>query len=73
VYRFVGGMWVFPTELGEDEDQTLDLPRGTLVYGEIVREIQGKRPNQRTTQVFHIIDALSLGGLDIRLQHYTQR
>lgn len=47
----------------------LNLPRKTLVYGEIVKELSGEGKAgkaQTCIYAFHIIDAIMLGGTDIR-------
>lgn len=36
-------------------------------------EIYGKKPNQALVRTFHIVDAMVLGGTDIRGLHYTAR
>lgn len=70
VYRYQGVQWVL---LAQNEP-LLELPSKTLVYGEFSHEIYGRAvSDQRVIESFHIIDALSLGGVDIRNMHYTQR
>ncbi len=53
--------------------EKLELCKETLVYGEFVDEIYGKKPNQLIQKCFHIIDALIVGGVDLRKMHYTSR
>jgi len=63
-------MWILAVP---HNDKRLELPAKTLVYGEMVKEISGSKSNQIITTTFHIIDALLLGGKDVRFAHYTQR
>lgn len=50
------------------------MPSNTLVYGEFGNEIYGNSGAEQTViPVFHIIDALMLGGMDLRNVHCTQR
>lgn len=44
----------------------INLPNDTLVYGEIVDELEGEGRAQRRTPAVHLIDALYLGGQDVR-------
>lgn len=70
VYRYDGSLWV-PMPQHEPH---LELPSKTLVYAEFAHEIYGSSPsNQMVIDAFHIIDALILGGVDLRTMHYTQR
>jgi len=62
VYRLTPrGSW-------ERTEDTLrfEMPAGTLVYGEVVREMRGEARSMRRVTAFHIIDALYLGGEDLR-------
>jgi hypothetical protein len=51
----------------------LELSPDTLLYGEIVKELKGEGRSQRKVTTFHIIDAISLGGIDISGEHLTLR
>ncbi|RWS25808.1 cap-specific mRNA (nucleoside-2'-O-)-methyltransferase 1-like protein [Leptotrombidium deliense] len=51
----------------------LQLPAETLVYGEKVKEVRGEGEAQRHKVTFHIIDALFLGGIDVRLEKFDER
>ena len=44
----------------------LKLPAETVVYGETVTEFNGERNDVTSKQCFHIIDAIVLGGKDVR-------
>ncbi|XP_059086996.1 cap-specific mRNA (nucleoside-2'-O-)-methyltransferase 1-like [Tigriopus californicus] len=44
----------------------LELPPGTLIFGEIVRELRGEGKNMRKMVALHVIDGLFIGGEDIR-------
>ncbi|XP_035231322.1 cap-specific mRNA (nucleoside-2'-O-)-methyltransferase 1-like [Stegodyphus dumicola] len=52
---------------------TLELPADTLFYGELVSELRGEGRAQRKITCLHIIDAICLGGKDVRKQHYENR
>ena len=57
VYRLTSrGGW----ERTEDSLR-FEMPSGTLVYGEIVKEMRGEARSMRRVTAFHIIDALYLG------------
>lgn len=51
----------------------LELSAGTLLLGEIVKEIKGERQGQVWIYALHIVDAICLGGNDIRHLHITER
>lgn len=51
----------------------LELSAGTLLLGEIVKEIKGERQRQVWIYALHIVDAICLGGNDIRHLHITER
>lgn len=51
----------------------LELSAGTLLLGEIVKEIKGERQRQVWIYALHIVDAVCLGGIDIRHLHITER
>lgn len=44
----------------------VEITANTLFYGEIVKEITGDGNNQSIVYAMHIIDAMVLGGMDIR-------
>lgn len=44
----------------------VEMPPNTLVYGEIVSEVDGEGDAQRRIYALHIIDGIILGGIDIR-------
>lgn len=50
-----------------------ELPLGTLIYGEVVEEKRGEARSMRRVTGFHIIDALYLGGEDIRTIDFKTR
>lgn len=52
--------WVPMTEI------YVEMPPKTLLYGEIVQEFMGEGAAIRTTYALHIIDAIVLGGVDVR-------
>ncbi|XP_066991198.1 cap-specific mRNA (nucleoside-2'-O-)-methyltransferase 1 [Anabrus simplex] len=54
-------------------DQTIELSPDTLVYAEMVQELRGEGRSQRKMNSLHIIDAIVLGGMDIRKEHLTKR
>lgn len=51
----------------------VELSAGTLLLGEIVKEIKGERQRQVRLYALHIVDAICLGGIDIRQLHITER
>jgi cap1 methyltransferase len=51
----------------------IELPQDTLIYAEIVRELQGEGKSQTSIYALHIIDAISLGGIDIRKKSLSER
>lgn len=55
------------------ENINLEIPKETLIEVEIVDEMRGEGKGQRRRVVIHVIDALVLGGKDIRNRHYTHR
>nr|XP_029712309.1 LOW QUALITY PROTEIN: cap-specific mRNA (nucleoside-2'-O-)-methyltransferase 1 [Aedes albopictus] len=55
------------------KDMQLELAPSTLVYGEIVTELQGQGNSQVTIYAFHIIDGISLGGVNIRKYSLPER
>lgn len=69
VYRWEGssrGKWI-------KENLSVEIPNDTLVFAEIVQELRGEGKGQRKLNTLHIIDAVFLGGKDIRNLHYTER
>ncbi|RWS18523.1 cap-specific mRNA (nucleoside-2'-O-)-methyltransferase 1-like protein, partial [Leptotrombidium deliense] len=54
-------------------EMKVQLPPETLVFGEKVQEVRGEGKAQRHTEAFHIIDALFLGGIDVRLKKFDDR
>ncbi|XP_021945324.1 cap-specific mRNA (nucleoside-2'-O-)-methyltransferase 1 isoform X2 [Folsomia candida] len=70
LYRYHESQWVSVPQFA----QKLLMPSNTLVYGEFGNEIYGNSGAEQTViPVFHIIDALMLGGMDLRNVHCTQR
>jgi len=65
VFRLEGTRW--------SKIENLELSPDTLLYGEIVKELKGEGRSQRKVTTFHIIDAISLGGIDISGEHLTLR
>uniref|UniRef100_A0A0K2UNK7 Cap-specific mRNA (nucleoside-2'-O-)-methyltransferase 1 n=1 Tax=Lepeophtheirus salmonis TaxID=72036 RepID=A0A0K2UNK7_LEPSM len=51
----------------------IELPRGTLIYAEITKEIRGIQKSQKKVHAFHIIDALYLGEEDVRRRPIEDR
>jgi len=51
----------------------LELPANTLIYGEIVKELMVQSRSQFTSNAFHIIDGIILGGKDIRHLSLVER
>ncbi|KAK3921395.1 Cap-specific mRNA (nucleoside-2'-O-)-methyltransferase 1 [Frankliniella fusca] len=51
----------------------LELSAKTLLLGEIVKEIKGERQRQVWIYTLHIVDAICLGGIDIRHLHIEER
>lgn len=66
VYRFGGSKW------SKIEDK-IELAANTLVYGDIVDETAIHEAKQVTTTGFQIIDALVLGGKDVRNLPHPER
>ncbi|XP_050074447.1 cap-specific mRNA (nucleoside-2'-O-)-methyltransferase 1 [Anopheles maculipalpis] len=54
-------------------DVAIELPHGTIIYAEIVRELQGEGKSQIVINTLHIIDGLILGGENIRKLPLRQR
>lgn len=50
-----------------------ELPRNTLIYGELVKELSGEGKSQTAHTALHIIDAIMLGGQDVRSMPLQQR
>lgn len=55
------------------ENFQLELPRDTLIEVEIVQELRGEGKGQRRSAAVHIVDAVILGGKDVRSKHYHER
>uniref|UniRef100_A0A2M4CSM1 Cap-specific mRNA (nucleoside-2'-O-)-methyltransferase 1 n=1 Tax=Anopheles darlingi TaxID=43151 RepID=A0A2M4CSM1_ANODA len=55
------------------KDIAIELPPKTIIYGEIVRELQGEGKSQVVINTLHIIDGLVLGGEDIRCLPLAKR
>ncbi|XP_050081971.1 cap-specific mRNA (nucleoside-2'-O-)-methyltransferase 1 [Anopheles aquasalis] len=55
------------------KDIAIELPPKTIIYGEIVRELQGEGKSQIVINTLHIIDGLVLGGEDIRCLPLAKR
>jgi len=55
------------------DDLQFDLSRGTLLYGEIVKEMRGEGRSQRKVTAFHIVDAIFLGEEDLRQRDLVER
>lgn len=51
----------------------IELSPNTLIYGEIVKELNGEHRGQTAQQALHIIDGVILGGKDIRHLPLTER
>ncbi|GFS91353.1 cap-specific mRNA [Nephila pilipes] len=54
-------------------DVTLELPANTLFYGELIQELKGESRAQRRISALHLIDAIYLGGTDVRNFHFEKR
>ncbi|RWS08274.1 cap-specific mRNA (nucleoside-2'-O-)-methyltransferase 1-like protein [Dinothrombium tinctorium] len=54
-------------------DIKIELPSETLIYGEKVQECRGEGRSQMHSIGLHIIDALFLGGKDVRHLSFTDR
>jgi cap1 methyltransferase len=65
VYKLDGCRWY--------KIENLELSPDTLLYGEIVKELRGEGKSQHKVTTLHIIDAISLGGVDISGEHLTLR
>ena len=66
VYRFGGSKWI-------KINDPVELAANTIVYGDIVDEISILESKQITTTGFQIIDALVLGGKDVRNLPFEER
>lgn len=67
VYRYKG------REGWERSPAAMELPRRTLLFGELIREFEGGRGNQKHVFVLHILDAAWLGDEDIRRESLDTR
>ncbi|GAB6022154.1 FtsJ methyltransferase domain-containing protein 2, variant 2 [Chamberlinius hualienensis] len=54
-------------------NQTVELPRGTLVFAELINELQGESRGQKKVRALHILDAFSLGEDNVSLLPYDER
>lgn len=54
-------------------DLHLEITPRTLIYAEIVKEFIEEGKKQRSISALHIIDAICLGGTDVRKLHLTER
>ncbi|XP_033334094.2 cap methyltransferase 1 [Megalopta genalis] len=67
VYRYVKGCW-------EDiNNNSIQLPAGTLIYGELLHEMTKQSRYQRKLLALHIIDAYFLGGENVSNEHLRKR
>lgn len=55
------------------ENCNLELPRDTLIEVEMVQELRGEGKGQRRVVAVHIVDAVILGGKDVRNMPYQER
>ena len=53
--------------------EKIELARDTLVYAELVQELQGEGRSQKRSYALHIIDAMYLGGIDVSQLHLKER
>ncbi|KAK1130818.1 hypothetical protein K0M31_018927 [Melipona bicolor] len=67
VYRYVRNTWQ------HIDDIKIELPPNTLVYAEVVYEMVKEFKHQQKVLALHIIDALYLGGEDVRGKYITDR
>lgn len=51
----------------------VEITPNTLVYAEVVRELAGEGRSQTVTHALHIIDAIKLGGVDVRNRSLRER
>ncbi|XP_076353934.1 cap methyltransferase 1 isoform X4 [Tachypleus tridentatus] len=54
-------------------DLKMDLPANTLLCAELVQELNGEGRAQRRIKAVHILDALCLGGDDVRALSFMER
>lgn len=54
-------------------DHKILLPADTLIYGELVYELKGEGKGQKKILCLHIVDAICLGKIDVRTEHYEER
>lgn len=67
-YNMITGIW----ESNRDKF-LIEMSPNTLIYGELVKELNGESRGQTSQQALHIIDGLMLGGKDIRHLPLTER
>lgn len=53
--------------------ENIEMPRDTLIYGELVQELRGQGRSQMRSHALHIIDAIYLGGVDVSQLHLNER
>lgn len=51
----------------------VEITPNTLVYAEVVRELSGEGRSQTVTHALHLIDAIRLGGVDVRNKSLPER
>ena len=51
----------------------VELPRDTVIFGELVNEYRGQRKQQRKTNALHIIDAHTIAGFDCSTRSIEHR
>lgn len=68
VYELNNGRWTSNESL-----KNITMSPGTLVYGELVYELEGEHLGQLRVKVLHIIDAYKLGNIDISSKHFLTR
>ncbi len=56
-----------------DKRCNLRLPGDTLFEAELVEELRGEGSGQRKSYALHMLDAMWLGGEDVRHLHFTER
>lgn len=67
-FRFLNGKWI--------KINHLNLVKGTLLFGEFVKEICTYHPGCETFEErysLHVIDAIRLGDMDLRSYTYSER
>jgi len=54
-------------------DIKCELPYGTVLEVEIVKELKGEGKGQHRQNVVHVVDALTIAGQDVTQKHFTER